>query len=81
MGDTAPGEADRRRLVNIVRYNTGGPQPAAMTETSLRIIACVHGGMSVSRFESLLGQTIESGTLERTANGRIRVAATEEDPA
>lgn len=62
--------ADRVRAA--VRYNTGGPQPAAIDAAHLKTVVCSSGGADPDRVAAVLETLVTNGDLVED-DGRYRL--------
>ena len=56
-------------LRNIVKLNTGSPQPDQLSERRLKLIAVAHGKLSLDEFERALQTAVEEGLLIDVGDG------------
>ena len=56
-------------LRNIVRANTGPPQPDQLSEMRMKLIAVSHGSLSLDEFEHALQTAVDAGLLVEDGDG------------
>ncbi|MFB6070376.1 MAG: hypothetical protein ABEJ76_05070 [Halanaeroarchaeum sp.] len=64
------------RVLAVVRYNTGGPQPPTVDATHVKTVLCSGGGPDPDRVEAVLQTLVTNGDVVET-DGRYRLP---EDP-